>query len=345
LCSVGVSDSMGHERGRHREPDPRSFVSAWTEKDLLDGKVVDSFVVIFRTTGCYWARSGGCSMCGYVFDTSLDVSEDDLMHQLKTAGEKHQGQPVTKIFTSGSFFDEHEVPPQFRKAVLKEFGGKSRKVLVETLAPFTKKELVEEALSFCDKFEVAFGLESATPAVLKYSVNKPFGLEQHMKAASIVHDCGGSVKTYLLVKPPFLTEREAVEDAVTSAEKVADCSDTISFNPVNVQRGTLVERLWRRGQFRPPWLWSVTEVLTRARRLKPRVMSDPTAAGLPRGAHNCGECDATLATAIRDFSLRLRQDFGGIDCECVQRWLDTLELEGPLQASLNMDALLDRMKW
>lgn len=333
---------MAGERGRRRRADPRSFVSAWTEKDLLDGKVVDSFVVIFRTTGCYWARSDGCSMCGYVFDTSLDVTEDDLMHQLGTAAERHQGQAITKVFTSGSFFDEHEVPPDFRRAVLKEFGGRSKKVLVETLAPFTKKELVEEAASVCDEFEVAFGLESATPAVLKHSVNKPFGLEQHLKAASIVHDCGGSVKTYLLIKPPFLTEREAIEDAVSSAEKVADCSDTVSFNPVNVQRGTLVERMWRRGQFRPPWLWSVVEVLERTKSLKARVMSDPTAAGHSRGAHNCGKCDAKVTAAIKDFSLGLRENFDGVTCDCRDRWLDSLELEGPLQAALNMDALLER---
>ena len=280
-------------------------------------------------------------MCGYVFDTSLDVSENDLMHQLKMAAELHHGQPITKVFTSGSFFDEHEVPPQFRKAVLKEFGGKSKKLLVETLAPFTKKELVEEAVSSCDEFEVAFGLESATPAVLKYSVNKPFGLEQHLKAASIVRDRGGSVKTYLLIKPPFLTEKEAIEDAVTSAGVVSDCTDTISFNPVNVQKGTLVERMWRRGQFRPPWLWSVTEVLARTKPLKPRVMSDPTAAGLPRGAHNCGKCDATAAAAIKDFSLGLRDSFEGIACDCRERWLDTLELEGAVQTGLDMERLLD----
>ncbi len=57
----------------------------------MGGNVVDSFVVIFRTTGCYWAKSGGCSMCGYSFDTALAVTTDDLMHQLGKAAALGEG--------------------------------------------------------------------------------------------------------------------------------------------------------------------------------------------------------------------------------------------------------------
>ncbi|HEY5606365.1 MAG TPA: TIGR01210 family radical SAM protein, partial [Thermoplasmata archaeon] len=65
-----------------RDYNPREIISTWTEKDLLDGKVVDAWVIIFRTRGCYWAHTSGCSMCGYVNDTAVDVSEADLLHQL-----------------------------------------------------------------------------------------------------------------------------------------------------------------------------------------------------------------------------------------------------------------------
>lgn len=336
-----VLQRQARTRKHERRRDPSSYVSAWTEKDVLGGDVVDSFVVIFRTRGCYWARSGGCTMCGYVNDTSLDVTKENLLTQLQKAAARHEGQPVTKVFTSGSIFDEFEVPPDVRREILRTFGSRSKKVIVETLPHFARRELVEEAVGLCEKLEVAFGLESVTPAVLANSVNKPFVLEHFEDACDIVHSAGGTVKTYLLVKPPLLTEREAIEDAVSSAVRVAGLTDTISFNPVNVQRGTLVERLWRRGEFRPPWLWSVVEILERTKGLGPRVMSDPTAAGRPRGAHNCGECDANVAAAIKDFSLGLRGGFEGIRCDCRERWLDTLELEGPLQAGIDIDQLLD----
>ena len=49
--------------------DPRKPVSFWSEKDVLHEKVVDAFVIIFRTRGCSWALKSGCSMCGYFNDS------------------------------------------------------------------------------------------------------------------------------------------------------------------------------------------------------------------------------------------------------------------------------------
>src|SRR5437899_6704987 len=76
---------------RPREFDPREYISTWTEKDLLHGKIVDAWVIIFRTRGCYWARSSGCSMCGYVNDVAQEVSPADIGHQLDVVLKKHQG--------------------------------------------------------------------------------------------------------------------------------------------------------------------------------------------------------------------------------------------------------------
>ncbi|HLE45507.1 MAG TPA: TIGR01210 family radical SAM protein, partial [Thermoplasmata archaeon] len=90
--------------------------------------------------------------------------------------------------------------------------------------------------------------------------------------------------------------------------------------PVNVQSRTLVDRLYRRGEYRPPWLWSVVEVLERTRDLQAHVKSHPTAAGRPRGAHNCGACDRRVADAIEEFSLGLRKDFEDLDCRCKDVW-------------------------
>src|SRR5947209_7049156 len=159
---------------------------------------------------------------------------------------------------------------------------------------------------------MALGLESTNENVLRYAVNKVWGLKEHMRAATVAREAGATVKTYLLIKPPFLTEREAIEDAVRSGHDADPHSDTVSFNPVNVQSRTIVDRLFRRGEYRPPWLWSVVEVLERTRDLKAHVKSHPTAGGLVRGAHNCGTCDRRVVNAIEEFSLGLRADFGDV---------------------------------
>ena len=97
-----------------RPADPRQYISTWTEKDVLDGKVVDAWVIILRTRGCYWARKSGCSMCGYVNDVAVEVAPEDLEVQLGNVLPLHKGQPFVKVYTSGNFFDERELPPESR---------------------------------------------------------------------------------------------------------------------------------------------------------------------------------------------------------------------------------------
>ncbi len=307
--------------------DPREYISTWTEKDLLHDKVVDAWVIIFRTRGCYWAQASGCSMCGYVNDVAREVSPADLTHQLDAVLKRHAGQPMVKVYTSGNFFDDHEVSPEMREKILKELGDRCDKVIVETLSHLLRREQLDHAMTFVDALEVAFGLESTNPHVLRHSVNKMWGLEEHARAAALCRDAGATVKTYLLVKPPFLTEREAIEDAVRSGHEADPHSDTISFNPVNVQSRTLVDRLFHRGEYRPPWLWSVVEVLERTRELKAHVKSHPTAGGRARGAHNCGTCDRKVVDAIEEFSLGLRKDFSDLSCACKGLWREYLDLQ------------------
>src|SRR2546422_5587501 len=311
-----------------RASNPVEIISTWSEKDLLDGKVVDAWVIIFRTRGCYWAHASGCSMCGYVNDTAVEVSEADIAHQLASVLPRHQGQPLVKVYTSGNFFDDHEIAPESRRSILEELGDRCDKVIVETLSHMIRREQLEDATRHVDRLEVAFGLESTNERVLRYAVNKVWGLREHARAAALCHEAGAGVKTYLLVKPPFLTEHESIEDAVRSGHDADPHSDTISFNPVNVQSHTLVDRLFRRGEYRPPWLWSVVEVLERTGDLNAHVKSHPTAGGMVRGAHNCGTCDRAVVNAIKEFSLGLRKDFEDITCDCKAIWSAYREAQG-----------------
>ena len=334
-----LAELVKQERSDRRY-DPRRYIATWTEKDLLHGRVVDAWVIIFRTKGCYWARASGCSMCGYVNDVALDVTTADLRHQLDQVLPLHRGQPVAKLYTSGNFFDDHEVFPEVRNEILREIGERCEKVIVETLSHMVRREQLEQALTYVDALEVAFGLESTNERVLRYSVNKVWGLAEHARAAAMVRDVGGTVKTYLLIKPAFLSEAEAIEDAVRSGHEADPHSDTISFNPVNVQRDTVVEYLWKRREYRPPWLWSVVAVLEGTQDLKAHVKSHPTAGGLPRGAHNCGRCDGEVVDAIEGFSLGLRRDFDDLDCECKEVWRAGCDAAPFLRTAGDLSALL-----
>jgi len=313
-------------RKRANRRDKRGLISAWSEKDRFQGKVVDSFVIILRTKGCRWAYHSGCSMCGYFNDTNPKMKEEDLLNQINEAFEKYKDEEVVKVFTSGSFLDDWEVPPNVQNALYEKFSS-AKRIIVESRPEYVTREKTRE-LAEMGNIMVALGLESANNETLIKRINKGFKVEDYVKAAEILKEFDIPIKTYILLKPPFMTERQAIEEAIYSVRFASSYSEIISVNPMNIQNYTLVEYLWRRGEYRAPWLWSVVEVLKRTAQLDADVVSFPTAGGKARGAHNCGKCDEKVLKAIENFSLK--QDIAyleNLDCPCKERWKKIVDYE------------------
>jgi hypothetical protein len=162
------------------------------------------------------------------------------------------------------------------------------------------------------------------------------------KAAGLLQKHQRSLKTYLLLTPPFLTEKESLQDCLRTAKDIAPFTDMISLNPCNVQRHTIVEYLWKRDQYRPPWLWTVVEFLKHSKTLLDApVKCDVTGGGSRRGAHNCEKCDQTVLHQISDFSLSQKtSDIKDTDCDCKEQWKDQLDLE-----ALSFGSLVDFSRW
>lgn len=314
-------------------------VRYWSEKDVLDGRIVDAFVIILRTRGCSWALKSGCSMCGYFNDSLWEkLSDNDLLKQFDTTMQGYNGEKFVKIFTSGSFLDDKEIPQSIQKKILTKLFKTADKVSVESRPEYvTDKKLSEiKKIVGTKQFEVGIGLETANDFVREHSINKGFSFNDYKKAAKTLKKHKFECKTYVLIKPPFLTEKESIEDCIKTVETIKPYANTISFNPTNVQRNTVVEYLWKRRQFRPAWLWSVIEILKQSKKITgAHIKCDIAGGGNIRGAHNCKICDRKILDAVADFSLS--QDtkvFNGLDCDCKQNWLDQLDLEALAFGSL-----------
>lgn len=314
---------------RERRVDGGSPVAVWTEKEFLSTGEATSGVIILRTTGCAHAASEGCTMCGYNVESSSDISPDDISTQFHRAVKDLGEIGLLKVYTSGSFLDRREVPAEVAGFVAAWCRDNGVGLLIESRAEFVTDESIRELMALHDDIEVAIGLESANDKVLKYSINKNMTVADYDRAAATVRQSGARLRSYVLLKPPFLTEAEAVEDSIAAAKHAALQSDVISINPVNVQRGTLVERLWKTWAYRPPWLYSVVEVLNACAELDRKVVCDPTGGGKERGAHNCGDCDAAILGSIREYSLaQSRSSIATPDCACHDLWETVMELEG-----------------
>jgi radical SAM enzyme (TIGR01210 family) len=313
---------------------PTQLEACWKEKDMVSGRVSDAMVVIMRTAGCCWAKTGGCTMCGYRQASLRTVSEDDLNKQVDEALSKYKGEEFVKIYTSGSFLDEREIPPTIRDRIMKEFSGCGR-ILFESRPEFVRKDILS---SLPGTTTIALGLESSDPDILRTSINKGFTPDDSRKAGLMIKEAGLAVRTYLLLKPPFLTESAAIEDTVRSALFADEFSDEISVNPLNVQRGTYAERLWRASELRPPWIWSLAEVLRRlSGNVSARLMSSPSGGGTSRGVHNCGECDKTMLEGIERFSFSQNAEDLTAECDCIKDWKTYLELERILGTAADLD--------
>jgi len=267
-------------------------------------------------------------MCGYAAEGAPATAED-LVHQFATASERGLlGDRMIKIYTSGSFFDDLELPPAARDEILKGVATSgAHRLVVESRPEHVDEEVVQECQSVLDgvEMEVGMGLETSSDLIREHAVRKGFAFRDFATASNAIHRAGGRVKAYLLLKPPFLSEGLAVRDAISSAKKAAEYAEVLSLNLCNVQRGTPLERMWERGEYRPPWLWSAVEVL----KASPRpIICDPVGAGARRGPHNCGECDSSHASAIRKFSLEQDQSiFDDLHCDCRMAWEKVLDLE------------------
>lgn len=316
-------------RGPERRRDLTSPVSVWREKELLHGKLADVGVAILQTTGCRHFHESGCSMCGYNIDAPKQVTPEQLLKQAERMFQELEEVAVLKVYTSGSFLDDSELPRPCRDFILKGCSERGMRLLFESRPEFVAEKTLSEVLALHSDLEIALGLESANDRVLRYSINKGSTLADYDRAARLLAENHIDLRTYVLLKPPFLTEREAVEDAKATVAHAARLSATISLNPVNVQNGTLVERLWRSWAYRPPWLWSVLEVLEAGKGLGRKIICDPTGGGKERGAHNCGKCDGAILDALKSFSLS--QDWSrlhGPECACKEIWRAVMEIEG-----------------
>ena len=312
-------------------------LASWRGKERYENELLECLTVIFKSGGCTWSA---CRMCSYRHERYKNESCDTLLAHLRAqlAWVMDEYDPkefrMVKIFTSGSFFDPYEVPPAFLVDVASAFRGKL--LIAETRPEFVREDVLSSFINALDDgswkipLYCAIGLETSNDAIREKSINKGFAFRDFTDAARRAHKAGAGVKAYLLLKPLFVTEGEAVADMKSSFADTIPHAEMLSMNPCTVQRNTELEFYWKRGAYRPPYLWSVLTLLAAA---PVHVTCDPLGGGQKRGPHNCGTCDYEIVKGIRDYSLTGDRDLVGalldIACECKKEWEFVLSREKP----------------
>ena len=333
-----------NKRRRISKTDLDRPVSFWIKKDRLVNEVGKELTIILRTKGCSWClgETGGCTMCGYIQDANIEeVDQNHIRNQIDYVLERKKKEILEdddnyaiKIFNSGSFFDEKEISEEVKHYIyekvasidnIKEFTVESRIEYVTAEGLQDLKENLKGKYT-----EIAIGIETVNDYIRNNYINKGMRFEDFKNILQICKEKGMGIKAYLLLKPPFLNEIGAIDDCVNSIKNLIDLKiNTISINPLNIQRGTLVEYLWYQNKYRPPWFHSLFKVLrkslTQDNLSNIRVVSDPSGAGTKRGIHNClkRECETAAKTKLQQFVFS--QELASlenieVECDCKRKY-------------------------
>jgi hypothetical protein len=231
---------------------------AWLNEDERadSGEIVSVATIFLTNRECPWR----CLMCDLWRNTLTEsVPPGAIPAQIDFALAQLGPARQVKLYNSGSFFDPRAIPPDDFPAIagpLRDF----QRVIVESHPALVG----QSALRFRDllpgRLEVAMGLETAHPEVLE-KLNKRMTLDQFKRAAAFLHDHGIALRVFILVKPPFLDEAEAVHWAKRSLDFAFDCGATVaSLIPTRLGNGAL-EALASRGEFSPPKLATLEAAL------------------------------------------------------------------------------------
>ena len=314
----------------------------------IDGQPGQRLMTVYRTVGCEYDKKGkGCTMCDFASYASPDVQERNIEAQHRQSLESLRNMQFIHfdLLTLGNFYNDREVSPNLRKSLLKSVGEVPgvKRVLTEARRQYVTTEKLREARSYLGKnqtLEYALGYETLNPD-LRNRVLRKGTPEQHLDdALEICREANVGFVSYVLIKPQTLNEAEGIEEAVNTAMHVFTkavihgVNARIAFEPLFVTKGKKIEKLWEKGEYQPPKLWSVAEVLIQtAERLGMENTRGKLFVGLSdenlsggRMASNCGSCDGEVRGEIQAFNghqevYRLRQLYH----ECKEEWVrDTM---------------------
>jgi radical SAM enzyme (TIGR01210 family) len=156
------------------------------------------------------------------------------------------------LYNAGSFFDLAAIPHADYAAIVERCRSFER-VIVECHPALVGERVLafRDLLPASAGLEVALGLETAHPDVLE-KLNKRMTLAGFRRAVRYLKEHGCRVRSFVLVRPPFLDEKASLEWARKSLDFAFDAGvDTVSLIPTRFGNGAL-EELNRQGLFDPP---------------------------------------------------------------------------------------------
>jgi radical SAM enzyme (TIGR01210 family) len=241
---------------RHTVSPDRPYACLVEKEPAGDGRVVDVATVFLSNRECPYR----CLMCDLWKNTlEQSVSPGQIIGQIRwTLARLPQAQHL-KLYNAGSFFDVKAIPAE-DYAGIADLAQAFERLIVESHPRLIGRRFHEFRGLVTGEFEVAMGLETVHPEVLP-RLNKQMTLEDFSQAARVLRSEDVSIRAFILVRPPFLSDAEGLEWACRSLDfAFAQGVECCSLIPTRGGNGAM-EELERKGQFTPPSLDSLERAM------------------------------------------------------------------------------------
>ncbi len=256
--TVHTDEWILSRRSKRNVLDPwRPYATLLEKERAASGEIVDVATIFLTNRECPWR----CLMCDLWKNTLPETvplgaipKQIDVALETLVVTARH-----IKLYNSGSFFDAGAIPKQDYPAIAQRLQSFEH-VIVESHPALIGEEVLRFREMLGGTLEVAMGLETVHPDVLS-RLNKRMTLAMFARAAEFLVKNSIAARVFILVKPPFLNEEEAVQWANKSTDFAFDCgASVVSLIPTRAGNGAL-DDLAKNGQFTPPKLCTLEEAL------------------------------------------------------------------------------------
>ena len=296
-------------RGEKNPVDPLKPYALNTELERTRPGRIEEVATIFLTNReCAFH----CLMCDlWKNTTDIPVPVGAIPAQIKWALTQLTPVKHLKLYNNGNFFDKQAIPAEDFAEITSLVAG------FESLIVESHPRLIDErCLEFSDQIkpelQMAIGLETVNPQILS-KLNKRMDIVDFERAVRFLYKHNIPTRTFILLRPPFLTEKEGVQWAMRSIDYAFETGvECIVIIPTRAGNGAM-DWLQSNRYFSPPSISSLEQVLEYGIQLnKGRVFADLWDIEI---FSDCSKCFDSRTKRLTDMNLN-QHVLPPVNCTC-----------------------------